>query len=292
MTPGNLDRTAQDADRRMALAAEWEDLVAQARELDGFADFLRPPDLASLLPAAAGGPVVILNLSRWRCDALIVTTSGVDLVPLPGLTSELVVAQTQAYLDAVGVQQEQEAADGAASRKDVEEALDGCLRWMWDAFAGRILDHLGFTSTPTGDWPRIWWCPTGPLTLLPIHAAGNHRVAGEAVLDRVISSYTPTLRALLEARSDPGDRLPGVDRMLSWVCRRRPNNCGCPTRGGSRNSSRACSKTVARHWSVRRPPGTTSGPDCALTAGRISRVTVSRTSMTRPTAGCFCTTAG
>ena len=71
-----------------------------------------------------------------------------------------------------------------------------------------MLTALGHTSPPeTGDpWPRVWWCPTGPLTVLPIHAAGHHprlRTATtsstDCVLDRVISSYTPTLTALTRA---------------------------------------------------------------------------------------------
>ena len=35
-------------DRRMALAREWDELVEQVRELEGFEDFLRPPRLETL----------------------------------------------------------------------------------------------------------------------------------------------------------------------------------------------------------------------------------------------------
>ena len=79
-----------------------------------------------------------------------------------------------------------------------------------------MLTALGRTSAPeTGDpWPRVWWCPTGPLTVLPIHAAGHHprlRTADtgdtDCVLDRVISSYTPTLTALT-ASGSPSDAVP------------------------------------------------------------------------------------
>jgi CHAT domain-containing protein len=41
------------------------------------------------------------------------------------------------------------------------------------------------------------------LTFLPLHAAGHHDGSGRAVLDRVVSSYTPTLRALRHARDRP-----------------------------------------------------------------------------------------
>ncbi|GAB2620255.1 hypothetical protein Aab01nite_34560 [Paractinoplanes abujensis] len=200
----------------MSLAREWDQLVTEVRDRPGFADFLRPPRLTTLLPAAAGGPVIILNVSTWRCDALVIRTGGVEVVALPRLTAERVAEQVQAYLTAVGVRQR--ATERGAGRRDlaatagVEEALDDCLRWMWDAFAHEILDRLGHTGPPAPGqpWPRVWWCPTGLLTLLPIHAAGDHRTPGAAVLDRVVSSYTPTLRALLEARphtSGPGRML-------------------------------------------------------------------------------------
>lgn len=203
----------------MALAREWDELVGRVRDLPGFEDFLRPPRLEALLPAAAGGPVVIVNVSRWRCDALVVRASGVEVVALPGLTRETVAGRVREYLDAVGARQAETLRGGwrdlgPAGRVDtVETRLAACLRWMWDSFAEPILDHLGYTGAPDGEWPRVWWCPTGPLTLLPIHAAGDHRTPGAAVLDRVISSYTPTLRALVEARAARADP-PGPGRML------------------------------------------------------------------------------
>jgi CHAT domain-containing protein len=47
--------------------------------------------------------------------------------------------------------------------------------------------------------PHITWCPTGPLAFLPLHAAGIYRQDGrsECAMDVVVSSYTPTLEALL-----------------------------------------------------------------------------------------------
>lgn len=48
--------------------------------------------------------------------------------------------------------------------------------------------------------PRIWWCPTGYFTFLPMHAAGIYSPDMgdlENVSDYMISSYTPTLNTLL-----------------------------------------------------------------------------------------------
>jgi CHAT domain-containing protein len=53
-------------------------------------------------------------------------------------------------------------------------------------------------STPS-DRTRIWWCPTGPLSFLPLHAAGiygSEYQLGSCVSDFVVSSYTPTVRSV------------------------------------------------------------------------------------------------
>ena len=53
-------------------------------------------------------------------------------------------------------------------------------------------------SNPS-DRHRIWWCPTGPLAFLPLHAAGIYDSAyqaGQCVSDFVVSSYTPTVTSL------------------------------------------------------------------------------------------------
>ena len=48
----------------------------------------------------------------------------------------------------------------------------------------------------------MWWCPTGPLSFLPLHAAGIYdeekTCAGSCISDFVISSYTPTIGALVD----------------------------------------------------------------------------------------------
>ena len=56
---------------------------------------------------------------------------------------------------------------------------------------------MSCTSNP----PRIWWCATGPLAFLPIHAAGiySNSEPGFNISDYVVSSYTPTLAAIIGA---------------------------------------------------------------------------------------------
>jgi CHAT domain-containing protein len=47
------------------------------------------------------------------------------------------------------------------------------------------------------------WLPTGPFSFLPIHAAGIYTKEPECIYDFAISSYTPTISALLTDISLP-----------------------------------------------------------------------------------------
>jgi len=184
------------AGRRRDLVRQREDVLARIRRLPGFADFLRPPAFATLRDAAAQGPVVIVNVSGYRCDALVVTASGVQITRLPGLTGAGVVPRVAAFLAAV-------------RQPGPGQAITPTLAWLWDTIAAPLLPVLtaacaGSHAGPAGQRPRIWWCPTGPLTFLPLHAAGRHDRAGESVLDHFICSYTPTLRLLRYARARAG----------------------------------------------------------------------------------------
>lgn len=57
-----------------------------------------------------------------------------------------------------------------------------------------------FYEKKTESPSRLWWYPTGLFAFLPVHAAGIYDVGPkdtECVSDYVVSSYTPTLKALL-----------------------------------------------------------------------------------------------
>jgi hypothetical protein len=211
-------------ERRRQLARRWDVLVEQARALDGFGDFLRARSLRSLLPVAADGPVVMVNTGSRRADAIILAPDGAGSLGLPDLHSGL-THWTNVYLIAVQKLQavtewyfetrarfaggdrspevfhdlQAAKSDLLETRAETERAVAATLAWLWDCLAEPVLSELGFG--PSGDPPRLWWCPTGPLTLLPLHAAGHHQDHdGRTVIDRVVPSHTPTLRALQEAR--------------------------------------------------------------------------------------------
>ncbi|KAI8402914.1 hypothetical protein FOFC_16343 [Fusarium oxysporum] len=76
------------------------------------------------------------------------------------------------------------------------------LEWLWDTVVCPVLDRIGFSEAPTGDnWPHVWWIPTGLLKQFPLHAAGYHRrKTKETTLDRVVSSYASSVKAMIQAR--------------------------------------------------------------------------------------------
>lgn len=178
--------------------------LAKIRDVPGFERFLLPPDIADLLPAAAEGPIVLLNVSEIRSDALILSIVGVSTVPLPALTPSRVRDRALQFLAAID-----EVTDGR--RIEGEGQIVTILEWLWDSVTGPVLEAaLGGEPRPVGKkdaWPRLWWCPSGLLSLLPLHAAGHHETRNDqnplCVVDRVVSSYTPTVRALLQARRAP-----------------------------------------------------------------------------------------
>jgi hypothetical protein len=179
--------------RRAELTSQRHTLLRQIRQLPGFADFLRPPEFASLQQAAAQGPVVITNVSRYRCDALTITTSGVTVTTLTGLSGEDVARRAGAFVDALQ----------HLSSQPAEETITATLAWLWDTIAAPLLHDLRLDAVgqdePGRQRPRMWWCPTGPLTFMPLHAAGRHDTPGQAVIDLFTSSYAPTLRLLQQA---------------------------------------------------------------------------------------------
>ena len=195
-------------ERRRDLVARYEETVRQIRALPGFSGFLSPPSARQLLAEAVAGPIVMVNISQYRCDALALTPGGVVVIPLTGVTADEVARTASAYLRLIRHARSLPAMP-ARTNADAAELLRQVLGWLWDKIACPVLETLGYAHR-SGELPRLWWCPTGLLGLLPLHAAQRYD-SGQArdtgVIDRVVSSYTPTIRALSSARSLPPPRV-------------------------------------------------------------------------------------
>ncbi|MET8221218.1 CHAT domain-containing protein [Streptomyces hirsutus] len=226
-------------DQRIALAHEWEELVGRVRRLaPRFATFLAPPRWQDLATAAGDGTGVLINVAR-ECHALLVTSSRVTAVPLPDLSAAEVHDRTAKHLaglhttDAAAqlvyhtrqraqvrkvyaTYQAHHAAKVEMGKAQVEldRTLLPDLAWLWDTVAEPVLRALDRTNPASDGRHRIWWCPTGWLSFLPLHAAGHHDGSGRSVLDRTVSSYVPTLRALTRATRSPDPEPTDTDRLL------------------------------------------------------------------------------
>lgn len=184
--------------------AEWEELLSTIRARPGMRRFLAPPTVHDLARAAVGHPIVVVNMSVHRCDAFVLTDDTLRIVELPDLTLSDATAAVRVCLAAF---------DPTADPQHRQEArvrLSSVLGWLWDVLVGPVLWVAAARRTPApgSPWPRVWWVPTGPLTLLPLHAAGHHlddsAVPLPTALDRIVSSYAPTIRALIEAQHRRG----------------------------------------------------------------------------------------
>ncbi|KAL8369387.1 hypothetical protein RB599_010631 [Gaeumannomyces hyphopodioides] len=184
--PSSGDNTSSwesQAKRRREADQKFSELITRIRAQPGFHNFLLPPTADELMAAADPDPIIVVNLSTYRCDAFLIQRDRIRVLELPRLK----VTEVQKR---------------ARDLRPSSFNLTPLLEWLWDVLSCPILEALGFENPVSDDnWPRVWWIPTGPLSQLPLHAAGYHmRGSSETVLDMVMSSYTSSIKALLFGR--------------------------------------------------------------------------------------------
>ncbi|KAH8105735.1 CHAT domain-containing protein [Phellopilus nigrolimitatus] len=180
--------------RKRRLASQLEGIVTEIRATSGYKDFLRPRRFSALKKAAVDGPVIIISHSEYRSDALIVLH---DRPPVnieldtdfdghgPSLVGDLKTAREMVQTDSIRC----------------DAGIEGVLESLWNRVVSRVVEKLD--ELRIEKQTRIWWCPTSVLSALPFHAAGPIRVVDgirQYLSDDYISSYTPTLTALINAR--------------------------------------------------------------------------------------------
>ncbi|CAE6515150.1 unnamed protein product [Rhizoctonia solani] len=93
------------------------------------------------------------------------------------------------------------------------QELRDILGMLWTTVAKPILDILQYKpGLPIDELPHITWCTTGLLTFFPIHAAGLYDFdhPDDRMYKYAISSYTPTISALLSANTNPNHEPSGM----------------------------------------------------------------------------------
>lgn len=125
----------RDAEHRMAVAAERDGLIEEI-DARGLTHLVAPPRFADLRNAASDGPVAVVNISRYRCDALAVTSLGVQAIPLD-ITAEQVREHASALIS------------------DTEDGLvEQIISWL----AQHVVEPVT-TALELAPSSRLWWCP-------------------------------------------------------------------------------------------------------------------------------------
>lgn len=203
--PSSLSLQDNERLRRHAASIDYSALLQKIRGQPGFQDFLQPSDpLAGIQATERSGPIVFINNSQYRCDAVVLGAKSVYTIALPAMKMEdlkhyaLRMYQARFELGTPG-------GSGTAC-----EAYEEAMRWLWTTAAKRILENIDFTefSVAPSAKPRVTWVASGWLSLFPIHAAGDYRSGPTApdspcVCDHVVSSYIPSLLVYshMQARS-------------------------------------------------------------------------------------------
>ena len=195
--------------KQRKLVEERDKLISQIRTQPGFDTFLIPPSFDKLRSAAADGPVILINHSKWRSDIVILLHNS-----FPSLisTNHDFYDRTKELHDKLLAVR-----NNSLDSSEYDNALRYVLKQLYDLVGRPVIERLWTLNIP--EQSRVWWCPTSIFCSLPLHAMGPIRSDGPTKLyfsDLYIPSYTPTLSALMESRK-PSTQALDVPSMLLVV---------------------------------------------------------------------------
>ncbi|KZV60222.1 TPR-like protein [Peniophora sp. CONT] len=195
---------ALDAHRDLSI--RYSRLLSEVRSCAGFENFLRPKPFSALLPSSdiGDGYVVFVNVHKTRCDALILTMPSGVITPvaLPDLSKDRALKLRSLWTKGLRESNVRVRAPVPWSDNDDDSTSPArLLEFMWNWIVHPILQSVNtLHATHIDTLPHITWCPTGPLTQLPLHAAGVYSdPTGPRLLNHAVSSYTSSLSALLRS---------------------------------------------------------------------------------------------
>ena len=197
-------------------AAKLDDVIKEIHKKPGFEDFLLLPLSREEIQNYAGRDFIVYVISGPLTAsglALTVKSDSISIVDLPGYSAN----RCQEHYD----QLKHVCANREGSPSEMDIILGEVLKWLWYSAAKPVLQALKLLQkppleVPSRSLPRLWWITSDWIGRLPVHAAGDLKLRAEqgapsTVMDNVVSSYTPTLRALQYSRS----RLDQVRRAAS-----------------------------------------------------------------------------
>ncbi|RMJ12225.1 hypothetical protein CDV36_008094 [Fusarium kuroshium] len=191
---------------RRAAEADLANCLEKIRNLDGHHEFFREPPLDRLKSCTKEGIVVLVNISYLRSDAIILVDSRILVVPLSGLQTEKIVEFGVQLISGFSIVDfPMKRAIQIVSKKVPKQARQppaGFAGWLWENCVRPVFDELRRAGAMPSDGkpPRIWWIGSGGAAGFPFHAATSDTDPDQDALSLSVSSYTPSIKALLHAR--------------------------------------------------------------------------------------------
>ncbi|KAJ6592184.1 CHAT domain-containing protein [Mycena vulgaris] len=165
-------------------------LLETIRGQPGLEKFLYPKNCSDLCQVSQNGPVIILNSHSRSCDAIILLRPASEPICINLQITFDVLSQTKKQLN-------QFLADCDSRTRgtgtNIQQILGDLLSLLQSSIVSPIYQVLELNGI---SGKRLWWCPLGLFTGLPLHAADTS--------DKFVQSYTPSLGVLLDAMKDPG----------------------------------------------------------------------------------------
>jgi tetratricopeptide (TPR) repeat protein len=170
------------------------DTEAEIRHLPGWESFQLPMTEHDFKSLATEGPIIVVNATKIRSDAIVVTKDGIQLVEL----HEMKYEDLERYVSIFSNLGDESRRNAVPRRKQAQTTTPSdALLWLWEVAVRHILDATPLTSSR-----RVWWITTGLAGRAPFHAAGDHNAGSRNnTLSRVISSYISSFKALRFSRN-------------------------------------------------------------------------------------------
>lgn len=176
--------------RRRAAALELQLCIQSIQDIPGQELFMAAQSNEVMQACAAGGNIVIVNVSSLRSDAIIVSLTGIRTIRLLSLSA----ADAEIW-----IRKKWHGPKSEQKRRNEEYAE--FLEWLWEVCVRHILEACVCTNSGPAS-SRIWWIGIGLASSMPFHAAGDHSPdSTKNTFNRVISSYSPSIKILSYSRS-------------------------------------------------------------------------------------------
>ncbi|CEJ88318.1 hypothetical protein VHEMI04684 [[Torrubiella] hemipterigena] len=184
-------------ERFEAATSELEKCLQQIRNIPGLERFLLGQSIAHIQESAGEGTIVIVNISSYRSDALLISRAGVQSLHL----NKLLWADAKTWVNKSWYSKK------PSQQKDKNDELCLYLAWLWSVCVKDVIEAIVVKQGSNAvTLEKVWWIGSGLGTSMPFHAAG---VCKEGSTDNayahLISSYTPSIKALVHARRKKGE---------------------------------------------------------------------------------------